>query len=598
MSEIFGSLGNIFTIDHVDLDDLIGSVSKVSLGFNCKVVTQLAFSSFVCRDVQDILGGAGSIRIINIAVYNHKYTLIAHSRGLCVRCHLVPVVADLHFIWRTSANAGHFSLDGAGLCDHCVVSGRVVTGDDHGPVVLGNTFIDVVILKLIGLVARGDTGGANVGDFGHGHRGYDHGIDLAVAIVVDELNFIRSVGIPIVVDGLQGFLGIGIIVVDNILTQRRFFKFVLYTVELHLFGVVGDRIQLSNGTCCQHLGVLVGVNTIHGVVADLHQDVHLLAHQIGIILGDLGVSISIFVCLNGVSALAVLFDRGHNTAVFDFRVVLVLQQGDRIVGIVQLVNSGHLGGVAAHPSVLILNFASLQGVPHHLGRSVAGQGSGDIQTFQALVQALLGGTDVDIHVPSVAGVALDVRIEAQADQQHLSQLGAGHIAVGAEPAAAHTRHDALGHAGLNVLLRPSSVGGVAHVGERGGGRCAQGGLLAAVQGHADHLADLGPLNVPFGLIGPVRIPADDVQRRARINGLGVLDLVLIRERRPGAHDHDRQHHSHTEHQAQNLLLGKALISQRFASQFPTGFPRRSHSFSRFFRSSDLLPNFLLFIKIQ
>ncbi|MFR8795504.1 MAG: hypothetical protein ACLVFK_01005, partial [Evtepia gabavorous] len=76
------------------------------------------------------------------------------------------------------------------------------------------------------------------------------------------------------------------------------------------------------------------------------------------------------------------------------------------------------------------------------------------------------------------------------------------------------------------------------------------------------------------------------------------DLVLIRERRPGAHDHDRQHHSHTEHQAQNLLLGKALISQRFASQFPTGFPRRSHSFSRFFRSSDLLPNFLLFIKIQ
>ena len=105
---------------------------------------------------------------------------------------------------------------------------------------------------------------------------------------------------------------------------------------------------------------------------------------------------------------------------------------------------------------------------------------------------------------------------------------------------------------------------VAHVGERGGGRCAQGGLLAAVQGHADHLADLGPLNVPFGLIGPVRIPADDVQRRARINGLGVLDLVLIRERRPGAHDHDRQHHSHTEHQAQNLLLRELLILQCFA----------------------------------
>ena len=195
---------------------------------------------------------------------------------------------------------------------------------------------------------------------------------------------------------------------------------------------------------------------------------------------------------------------------------------------------------------------------------VAGQSGRDIHAFQALVQANLGSTNVDIHIPSIAGVTFNVGIVTQADQQHLGQLAGSHIAVGAEPAAAHAGHDALGHAGLNVLLRPSSVGGVAHVGERGGGRCAQGGLLAAVQGHADHLADLGPLNVPFGLIGPVRIPADDVQRRARINGLSVLDLVLIRERRPGAHDHDRQHHSHTEHQAQNLLLRELLILQCFA----------------------------------
>ena len=60
-------------------------------------------------------------------------------------------------------------------------------------------------------------------------------------------------------------------------------------------------------------------------------------------------------------------------------------------------------------------------------------------------------------------------------------------------------------------------------------------------------------------------------------GVGAFDLVLIRERRPGAHDHDRQHHSHTEHQAQNLLLGELLIPQCFAPQFPTDFPRRSHA---------------------
>ena len=84
-------------------------------------------------------------------------------------------------------------------------------------------------------------------------------------------------------------------------------------------------------------------------------------------------------------------------------------------------------------------------------------------------------------------------------------------------------------------------------------------LFAAVEGHADHLGDLRPLNVALRMIRTILVPADDVQRRARINGLGVLDLVLIRERRPGAHDHDRQHHSHTEHQAQNLLLGELLI---------------------------------------
>ncbi len=48
--------------------------------------------------------------------------------------------------------------------------------------------------------------------------------------------------------------------------------------------------------------------------------------------------------------------------------------------------------------------------------------------------------------------ALGVGVVAQADQQHLGQLGAGHVAVGAEPAAAHAGDDALGHAGLNVAL--------------------------------------------------------------------------------------------------------------------------------------------------
>ena len=62
--------------------------------------------------------------------------------------------------------------------------------------------------------------------------------------------------------------------------------------------------------------------------------------------------------------------------------------------------------------------------------------------------------DVDVGCPGIAYKALCIGVVAQGHQQHLGQLGAGHVAVGAEPAAAHARHDALGHAGLNVALPP------------------------------------------------------------------------------------------------------------------------------------------------
>ena len=244
-----------------------------------------------------------------------------------------------------------------------------------------------------------------------------------------------------------------------------------------------------------------------------------------------------------------------------------------------LILHNHLGdqlAVLGDQGVGVLHLHSLERIPDHLGRVVTGQRSGDIHVLQTLIQALLGGNHVDVGVPAVAGEVGLIGAIAQGHQQHLGQLRAGHVASGAESTATHTGHNALGCAGFNVLLCPS-VSGTAHV--RESRRCGNSKvrLLAAVEGHADHLGDLRPLNVPFRMIGTILIPANNVQRSAHIDGLGVLDLVLIRERRPGAHDHDRQHHSHTEHQAQNLLLGELLIPQCFAPQFPTDFPRRSHA---------------------
>ena len=560
------------------------TISEVQLGVQASIQTRLDLQTINIQNICGSSSGIGDLNIKCIPANGHNVNSVTNIEGLARHQRGVPGAVN-QALSIVVAGTGHFASHNSSFLHIVIAVYRIAICVNDNPVILGNAVISSDVVHV--LVADGGKAvnsleghgrGSYIGNFSNRKGRHNCTVNLAVSVVVDQLNAVSILHTAVSLRQRNQCTSICRFV--KVIDLSAGINLILGAVQLDLLAVTGYRIQVTHHAGGNHFGVLIGINAIDlGLIAIFHHDVNLLAHQIRVVLFNLGIRRSSILVRHDdiVGALAVLINTGQNTIIHDGGIVLVLQQGDGIVGIVQFVNRSHLGGVAAHPSVLILDFASLQGVPHHLGRSVAGQGSGDIQTFQALVQALLGGTDVDIHVPSVAGVALDVRIEAQADQQHLSQLGAGHIAVGAEPAAAHTRHDALGHAGLNVLLRPSSVGGVAHVGERGGGRCAQGGLLAAVQSHTNHFGDLRTLNVPFGLIRPVRIPADDVQHRAGINGLSVLDLVLIRERRPGAHDHDRQHHSHTEHQAQNLLLGELLAPQCFAPQFPTDFTRRSHA---------------------
>ena len=181
-------------------------------------------------------------------------------------------------------------------------------------------------------------------------------------------------------------------------------------------------------------------------------------------------------------------------------------------------------------------------------------GSVSVHRLQTSIQALLSSADIDVGSPGVAGEALVLGLVAQGNEQHLGQLDAGHVAVGGKLAAADAGDDALCGAGLDVALSPGSVGVVAHVAEGGGGVGADSGVLAAVQGHADHLGDLSAGDVALGLERAVGVTADDVQCSTSIDSLSVLDLGLIRERRPGPYDHDGQHHSHAENQGQNLLL--------------------------------------------
>ena len=98
------------------------------------------------------------------------------------------------------------------------------------------------------------------------------------------------------------------------------------------------------------------------------------------------------------------------------------------------------------------------------------------------------------------------------------------------------------------------------------------GFLAAVECHADHLGDLGAGDVALRLERAVGVTADDVQCSTSIDSLSVLDLGLIRERRPGPYDHDGQHHSHAENQGQNLLQVLLSDFSKVFSEFAPLFP--------------------------
>jgi len=300
-----------------------------------------------------------------------------------------------------------------------------------------------------------------------------------------------------------------------------------------------------------------------------HGDIH--SEQVGVISGAFhgvgsaivrGAAVHRLDGIGVVLGILIVADAFHDASVNASTIHLV-QQG----GALELDSTGAVGQID--------HGVGLQRVPDHLGSVVAAQGSGHVDGLDACIQAGSHSVGVDVDRPhGIVLVAFLHGIITQGHQQHLSQLGAGDVAGGSEAVAAHTGDDAPGGAVLDVLVGPG-IGGAEHVvvGRLGG---LLDGVSAAVQHSADHLGSLATLDVFGRLEAAVLVPVDDAQRRGHINGFGILDLILIRERRPSAHDHDRQQHSHTEHQAQNLLLGEMLAPQAPPSIFPTAFPLGSH----------------------
>ena len=336
-----------------------------------------------------------------------------------------------------------------------------------------------------------------------------------------------------------------------------------------VLGVVGDHgVLVREDDGAQHVGVGGGGFLLHveeDLAAQLVQaggdgEVHgggvvvlLAVVALVVKVGDHDAG-ALVVEVVGAAQVGVLV--GHHDALHLHGVEAVLQEGDLIAVVVDLVlqrgAGGQAGVLVGIEGVGVLHHVGVQSVVDHLGGVVAAQ-AGVHTDVQVVIQALLVGPDIHAHGPVGAGEALDLGLVAQSHQQHLGGLGAGHGAVGVKGAVALAGHDAQLGAVLDVAGSPVAHGVGVAVGDGG----AQAGVLAAVQHDADHLGHLGTGHDAGGIVSTVILAVDDAQLDEHLNGLFVDDLVLIGEvviaRSAGADDHHGQNHDHGQSQAESPL---------------------------------------------
>ena len=542
----------------------------------------LGSSSHQQSDVVDVAGGNGS-GVDIIANQDHIDAGAGvgplHQRG-ALTSHGVPGAADADAV--VGLHAGDLAGDHGSLLKETLAVGIVGVLGSNDIVVLGNAVIPVPVAVVAlggedGVVAflEGDVHivRTDAGDLAHGVGGDLQDGVVGGAVVGDQLN--------------RGGLEISVVAILGSRTVAEGVdpggdgRSLQDTVQIHIVGggqIILGAVQLGLGAVHLQLlqdtglnGILAGGihaedHSILAVVVFLDQNADGLVQQVGVIVvhvGPAGIAalvgravVSRAVQTDVIGGLAVVLLHGIQNAVDGKDVILVLQQGDLVLGGAHdLVLNGALGGEltvgVGDQGVVVLDLVGAQSVPDHLGGVLTGQRGVGVDVAQAVIEALGGGVDVDVHSPVGAGVLLHVLVVAQGDQQHLGSLGAGDVAGGVELVVAHASDDALLHAGLDVRGGPAVI---AHVGEHDVGS-AQNGLVAAVEQHADHLGHLLAGDVALRIEGSVGHTVDDVQRDAGINGFLVtgIDRALIGERSACANDHDAEHHCQSENHNQYLF---------------------------------------------
>ena len=544
-----------------NLNGLGGTVQEVSLyllgGGACHAVAGLlkvGYNQNVGRS------SLGLLSVYNVVANDSKIVGAARLNGSGVisnraGSNLVPGVVDLNFLRSRRLNRSNLGGNYIDLSNRNVVRSGVGLIGNYSPVILSETVVDVDVLNIVGANAIGDGYllGTSVGNLANLSRGNNYGINLVVAVGVNQLNSASNlIDCSSLLDGSYGIGGYTLVSVDNLQLIVGLIQLVLGAVHLGLHGVGRNVLQLTNSTGSDYLGIVISVYAVNVLIAiglNANQNLNLQAKQIGNVGRNLGELLLLLVIsiLNLISKLDLvgvltrgLLNRSQNFSRGLVQIHVLLADG---------LLTGNVGSVLEVVDVVRpYNALHVQCVVQNLCSVLTRQSSVQISVniLEQVVQlTVLHG----VLSPSCAGQASLLSIVASSYQYHLCSLETGYGIVRSKLGYRLTSDDASVLQVTYVALCPSCGRQIGKLGRQGS--VGIGIVVAAIHDRKDHLCHLSTGNGGVRLERAVFVTLNYAQRREHVYSGGCLDVSLVAVRRRTSEHGECA--SKRQHQCKNLF---------------------------------------------
>ena len=547
----------------LNLDGLGRAVQEVSLYLLSGAALHAVLCGLKVSYNQNVVGRRlGLLGIYNVIANDSKVIGAARLDGSSIVCYvgstvgsnLVPSIVYLNLNRRRGLDRGNLSGSYVNLCNSSIGRSSVGLISNNGPVILSIAFVDVEILDVLGtnLVANGDGLGACVGNLTYGSRGNNYGINLVVAVGINQLNSASNLIDCGSLLKVSQSVGASSISYYNINSLLNIVQLVLSAVQLGLLVVARNSFQLTNSTSSNYLGIIISIYAINILVAiglNANQNLNIQTNQVRNIGRNLGESLRLQSILIGYVAsqlnLIGVLTRGllnrsqlSSSGLIQIHVLLADSLLARNIGSILKVVDIVRPYYTLHVQCVVQNLCSV------LTRQSSVQIS--INILEQVVQlAVLHG----VLSPSCTSQASLLSIVASSYQYHLCSLKTGYGIVRSKLGSRLTSDDASVLQVTYVTLSPSCG---RQIGERSREGCVSAGVvITAIHDREDHLCHLSTGNGGVRLEGAVIVTLDYAQRREHVYSGGGLDVSLIAVRRRTSEHSERA--SERQHQCENLF---------------------------------------------